>query len=165
MEPTGSQEAFEEAREEYNETIKEFGNCILFAVFRGKMSEGISFNDAFARGVICVGLVSMIMASDFTTFCIRSCLPLRRFYSLYQASKTEVLRLRDLTTMSNGSSNREIACFQEMNGIRRRPTAHFHRPWVGAFATKATTVQLYCWILVTAMMDHPHSATKSFRSG
>ena len=55
VEPTGSQEKFEEARLEYTEKIKEDGNCILFAVFRGKMSEGISFNDDNARGVICVG--------------------------------------------------------------------------------------------------------------
>ena len=29
---------------------------VLIAVYRGKMSEGISFNDNNARGVICVGL-------------------------------------------------------------------------------------------------------------
>ena len=56
VEPTGSQEQFEEARDEYAEAIKRTGKCILFAVFRGKMSEGISFNDANARGVICVGI-------------------------------------------------------------------------------------------------------------
>jgi Fanconi anemia group J protein len=26
------------------------------AVYRGKMSEGISFNDHYARGVLCVGI-------------------------------------------------------------------------------------------------------------
>ena len=56
VEPTGSQERFEEARNEYAETIKRDGSCILLAVFRGKMSEGISFNDDNARCVICVGL-------------------------------------------------------------------------------------------------------------
>jgi len=57
IEPTGgSQNSFEEARDEYAETIKRTGKCILFAVFRGKMSEGISFNDANARGVICIGI-------------------------------------------------------------------------------------------------------------
>ena len=30
-------------------------SCILLAVFRGKMSEGVSFNDDNTRGVICVG--------------------------------------------------------------------------------------------------------------
>ena len=58
MEPTGSQDLFEAARDDYAETIKATGSCILLAVFRGKMSEGISFNDDNARGVICVGLVS-----------------------------------------------------------------------------------------------------------
>ena len=56
VEPTGSQEKFEEARAEYSDKIKQDGNCILFAVFRGKMSEGISFNDDNARCVICIGL-------------------------------------------------------------------------------------------------------------
>jgi hypothetical protein len=56
VEPTGSQEKFEKARDEYTETIQREGRCILLAVFRGKMSEGISFNDDNARGVICVGI-------------------------------------------------------------------------------------------------------------
>lgn len=56
VEPTGSQTKFEEARDEYADTIRETGKCILLAVFRGKMSEGISFNDANARAVICVGI-------------------------------------------------------------------------------------------------------------
>jgi hypothetical protein len=56
IEPTGSQSKFEVAREEYARTITETGSCILLAVFRGKMSEGISFNDENARGVICVGI-------------------------------------------------------------------------------------------------------------
>jgi Helicase C-terminal domain len=45
IEPTGNQELFEQARDEYAETIRSMGSCILLAVFRGKMSEGISFND------------------------------------------------------------------------------------------------------------------------
>lgn len=56
VEPTGSQSKFELAKQEYADTIQTTGKCILFAVFRGKMSEGISFNDANARGVICVGI-------------------------------------------------------------------------------------------------------------
>lgn len=56
VESTAGQEAFEAARDEYKETIKTSGSCILLAVFRGKMSEGISFNDDNARGVICVGM-------------------------------------------------------------------------------------------------------------
>lgn len=56
VEPTGSQAEFEAARDEYADTIRETGRCVLFAVFRGKMSEGISFNDDNARAVICVGV-------------------------------------------------------------------------------------------------------------
>jgi hypothetical protein len=56
VESTSSQEAFEAARDEYRQTVKASGSCILLAVFRGKMSEGISFNDDNARGVICVGM-------------------------------------------------------------------------------------------------------------
>lgn len=56
VEPSGSQSKFEEARDEYADTIQTTGNCILLAVFRGKMSEGISFNDDNARAVICVGI-------------------------------------------------------------------------------------------------------------
>ena len=40
IEPSGSQEKFEAARDEYRDTIAETGSCILLAVFRGKMSEG-----------------------------------------------------------------------------------------------------------------------------
>ena len=56
VEPSGSQTKFEEARDDYADTIRATGNCILLAVFRGKMSEGISFNDDNARAVICVGI-------------------------------------------------------------------------------------------------------------
>jgi len=56
VEETGSQEKFEKARNDYNETVRTHGSCVLFAVYRGKMSEGVSFNDDYARGVICVGI-------------------------------------------------------------------------------------------------------------
>uniref|UniRef100_A0A7S2L9Q4 ATP-dependent helicase C-terminal domain-containing protein n=1 Tax=Leptocylindrus danicus TaxID=163516 RepID=A0A7S2L9Q4_9STRA len=57
LEPnSGGQEMFEEKRNEYVQRIKGRGSCVLLAVFRGKMSEGVSFNDDNARGVICVGL-------------------------------------------------------------------------------------------------------------
>lgn len=55
VEPNG-QAAFEKARDSYNTTIERKRKCILLAVFRGKMSEGVSFNDHYARGVICVGV-------------------------------------------------------------------------------------------------------------
>lgn len=57
LEPmSSSQSDFNKAQEAYNSAIKGAGNCILFAVFRGKMSEGISFNDDYARAVVCVGI-------------------------------------------------------------------------------------------------------------
>jgi Fanconi anemia group J protein len=56
VEPNKGQDEFEAARDEYRDTISKTGSCVLLAVFRGKMSEGISFNDNNARAVICVGL-------------------------------------------------------------------------------------------------------------
>jgi hypothetical protein len=56
VEPSGSQDEFEEKKREYMETIRTKGGCVLLAVYRGKMSEGISFNDNNARGVVCIGL-------------------------------------------------------------------------------------------------------------
>ena len=56
VKPTGSQAKFKEAHDKYANTIHETGCCILLAVFLRKMSEGISFNDANVRAVICVGI-------------------------------------------------------------------------------------------------------------
>ena len=56
VEPSGSQDEFEEKKQEYMDTVRTKGGCVLLAVYRGKMSEGISFNDNFARGVVCIGL-------------------------------------------------------------------------------------------------------------
>jgi Rad3-related DNA helicase len=56
VEPSGNQDLFEEKKEEYMETVRTNKGCVLLAVYRGKMSEGISFNDNYARGVICIGL-------------------------------------------------------------------------------------------------------------
>ncbi len=56
VEPTGSQEDFETARDDFKDTIAATGSCVLFAVFRGKMSEGISFDDDNSRAVICIGM-------------------------------------------------------------------------------------------------------------
>ena len=56
VEPTGSQSEFEAAKEVYTQAIRQDGKALLLAVFRGKMSEGISFNDEYARAVICVGV-------------------------------------------------------------------------------------------------------------
>jgi len=56
VEPSLSQDEFEAARDLFNRTIEKTKKCVLLAVFRGKMSEGVSFNDDYARGVICVGV-------------------------------------------------------------------------------------------------------------
>ena len=56
VETTGSQDKFEAARTMYNDSVRLRGGCILLAVYRGKMSEGVSFNDNYARAVICVGV-------------------------------------------------------------------------------------------------------------
>ena len=42
MEPSGSnQTEFEEKKQEYMDSVDQLGGCVLFAVYRGKMSEGI----------------------------------------------------------------------------------------------------------------------------
>ena len=51
-----SQATFEETKISYSRNVKRFGSCVLLAVYRGKMSEGVSFNDNNARCVICVGI-------------------------------------------------------------------------------------------------------------
>ena len=56
VEPSGNQDEFEQKKQEYMDSVKNMGGCVLLAVYRGKMSEGISFNDNNARGVICIGL-------------------------------------------------------------------------------------------------------------
>lgn len=56
VESSGSQDEFEERKAEYMNSVKRLGGCVLLAVYRGKMSEGISFNDNNARGVVCIGL-------------------------------------------------------------------------------------------------------------
>ena len=72
VQPTGSQAKFEEAHDEYADTICETGCCILLAVFHGKMSEGISFNDANVRAVICVGI-----PFHFKSMAVKAGLPMR----------------------------------------------------------------------------------------
>lgn len=56
VEPSGGQDEFEMKKQEYMESVRTKGGCVLLAVYRGKMSEGISFNDDNARAVVCVGL-------------------------------------------------------------------------------------------------------------
>jgi Fanconi anemia group J protein len=52
----GGQEAFDEAKDEFTDAVDGGGGGLLIAVFRGKMSEGISFNDNYCRAVFCVGI-------------------------------------------------------------------------------------------------------------
>jgi len=57
---------FKEPRnsDEFKHTLKDYYECVesnpkgalLFAICRGKVSEGMNFSDQFARGVICVGI-------------------------------------------------------------------------------------------------------------
>mgnify|MGYP006099291415 FL=1 len=54
VEPTGGNKEFEECKQQYVEAV-DSGGAVLLAVFRGKMSEGVSFNDDYARAVICIG--------------------------------------------------------------------------------------------------------------
>eukprot|EP00929_Paragymnodinium_shiwhaense_P107256 TRINITY_DN73339_c0_g1_i2.p1 TRINITY_DN73339_c0_g1~~TRINITY_DN73339_c0_g1_i2.p1 ORF type:complete len:1103 (-),score=178.03 TRINITY_DN73339_c0_g1_i2:710-3907(-) len=49
-------QAYDEARKRYEGAVRACGRAMLLAVYRGRMSEGVSFHDDFARGVICVGI-------------------------------------------------------------------------------------------------------------
>ncbi|CAM9104373.1 unnamed protein product [Phaeothamnion confervicola] len=55
QEPTSMTE-FAAAKRQYEHGVKTHDAALLLAVYRGKMSEGISFNDAFARAVLCIGI-------------------------------------------------------------------------------------------------------------
>ena len=54
IEPKGTGDEFQFQREKFERNAKQ--GALLLAVYRGKMSEGISFNDHFARGVVCLGI-------------------------------------------------------------------------------------------------------------
>lgn len=58
--PTGGQDtgtrAHAAARQRYEEAVRQEGKGLLLAVYRGRMSEGVSFDDDFARCVVCVGI-------------------------------------------------------------------------------------------------------------
>ncbi|KFG63709.1 putative helicase [Toxoplasma gondii RUB] len=43
-------------KEMFCESVDERGHALMLAVYRGKMSEGLSFNDAYCRGVLCIGI-------------------------------------------------------------------------------------------------------------
>lgn len=47
---------YEAARERYEQAVVQSGQAALLAVYRGRMSEGVSFDDDFARGVVCIGI-------------------------------------------------------------------------------------------------------------
>ena len=46
----------EQLKSDYRNNIIRYKSCVLLGVMRAKCSEGISFNDEFARGVIIVGI-------------------------------------------------------------------------------------------------------------
>ncbi|CBZ53396.1 conserved hypothetical protein [Neospora caninum Liverpool] len=43
-------------KEVFCESVDVQGHALMLAVYRGKMSEGLSFNDDYCRGVICIGI-------------------------------------------------------------------------------------------------------------
>ncbi|CAD7942824.1 unnamed protein product [Amoebophrya sp. A25] len=43
-------------RDQHNAAVDEHGHALLFGVMRGKCAEGISYDDAYARGVVLVGI-------------------------------------------------------------------------------------------------------------
>ena len=45
-------EVFEAAKRRYEAAVHQ-GGAVLLAVYRGRMSEGVSFDDDYARGVVC----------------------------------------------------------------------------------------------------------------
>ena len=47
---------YEAARKRYELAVCQSGHALLLAVYRGRMSEGVSFDDDFARGVVCIGI-------------------------------------------------------------------------------------------------------------
>lgn len=47
---------YEAAKERYEQAVQQSGQAALLAVYRGRMSEGVSFDDDFARGVVCIGI-------------------------------------------------------------------------------------------------------------
>ncbi|CAE7825014.1 unnamed protein product [Symbiodinium sp. CCMP2456] len=63
VEPPPSQQStasaarvYEVARQRYETAVSQGGQAVLLAVYRGRMSEGVSFDDDFARGVVCIGI-------------------------------------------------------------------------------------------------------------
>mmetsp|Transcript_563 Transcript_563/g.1795 ORF Transcript_563/g.1795 Transcript_563/m.1795 type:complete len:1088 (-) Transcript_563:24-3287(-) len=49
-------QAFHQAKGEFEDAVRTSGQALLLAVYRGRMSEGVSFEDDFARGVVCIGI-------------------------------------------------------------------------------------------------------------
>ena len=47
---------YEAAKQRYEIAVSQAGQALLLAVYRGRMSEGVSFDDDFARGVVCIGI-------------------------------------------------------------------------------------------------------------
>lgn len=56
-EPASSDaQAYKLAKQRYEHAVRQDGRALLLAVYRGRMSEGVSFDDDFSRGVVCIGI-------------------------------------------------------------------------------------------------------------
>ena len=53
---SGGNVAFERAKEEFVTYVDSGQSPTIIAVYRGKMSEGVDFKDAYCRAVFCVGI-------------------------------------------------------------------------------------------------------------
>jgi len=51
-----SQKEFNVSKRRYDEAIETGAGAVLLGVYKAKSSEGISFNDQYARAVVCVGI-------------------------------------------------------------------------------------------------------------
>lgn len=65
--PQSGAHAHLEEKSRYEAGVKRDGRAALLAVYRGRMSEGVSFDDDFARGVICIGIPFPNLTEDKLT--------------------------------------------------------------------------------------------------
>lgn len=165
VEATGSQEKFEAARDAYTAQIKETKKCLLLAVYRGKMSEGISFNDDNARAVICVGLP---FPSSFDR-----AIKAKKSYNEEQRKIRKNTHLLPGNEWYSQQAYRAVAqalgrCIRHgklSNTCVSRKLCHL----ILSDSQARTMGLLFSWTLGIAMTDHPtpasHTRTKTFQNG